>query len=414
MSHARASRRRTTGLLAAVGLAAAGLLPAVATAPAQAAPDGGFYTRPSPLPSAAAGTLIRKRSLTLGGPGAAAPPYRGWSVMYHSRDAHGRDIPVTGAVLVPTAAWTGGGPRPFVSYGVGTQGLGHQCAPSKQLAAGTEYEEPNLAAALQRGYGVAVTDYEGYVTGRTPTYVAGRSEAHTVLDAVRAARHVSGAGASRRTPVGLWGYSQGGGATAWAAALAPSYAPDVRLVGAASGGVPADLKAVGANLDGGPSGGLLGDSLVGLAAAYPGWADFDALVNQQGRQTTAQLKTECVGDTVAKHPFLSVRDLTKDHLTYDRFTALRGEAAILRTNNLRTSAPAPRVPVLQYHSSNDEIVPLAQARALHTTWCAKGVRTSMLLYPGEHVTGDTAGAPGALAFLGARFAGRPFTSTCPL
>ncbi len=235
-----------------------------------------------------------------------------------------------------------------------------------------------------------------------------------MLDAVRAARHLPGAGASRRTPVGLWGYSQGGGATAWAAALAPSYAPDVKLVGAATGGVPADLKAVGANLNGGPSGGLLGDSLVGLAAAYPGWANFDALSNAQGRQTAAALKTECVGDTITKHAFLDVQDLTKDHLTYEQFTALRGEAAILRTNDLGRSAPAPKVPVLQYHSAGDEIVPLAQARALHATWCAKGVRTSMVLYPGEHPTGDTAGAPGALAFLASRFAGQPFTSTCPL
>jgi pimeloyl-ACP methyl ester carboxylesterase len=408
------SRTSTAGLLAALGLGVTGLVVPVAAAPPATAATGGFYTPPSPLPSAAPGTVIRSRPLSLGAAGSAAPSYRGRTVMYHSRDAHGRDIAVTGAVLTPTAAWSGTGPRPYVSFGVGTQGLGHQCAPTKQIAAGTEYETPNLVAALQQGYGVAVTDYEGYVNGRTPTYVAGRSEAHTVLDAVRAARHLPGADATRRTPVGLWGYSQGGGATAWAAALAPSYAPDVRLVGAATGGVPADLKAVGANLNGGPSGGLLGESLVGLATAYPRWADFDALSNRQGRQTAARIKTECVGDNIANHPFLDVKDLTKDHLTYPQFTALPGEARILATNNLGRAAPAPKVPVLQYHSSNDEIVPLPQARALHQTWCARGVTTSMVLYPGEHLTGDTAGAPGALAFLAARFGGQPFVSSCPL
>ena len=321
---------------------------------------------------------------------------------------------MTGAVLTPTSAWSGAGPRPYVSFAVGTQGAGPQCAPSKQLAAGSEYETPNIVAALARGWGVAVTDYEGYVNGGTATYVAGRSEAHTVLDVVRAARQIRAAGASRSTPVGLWGYSQGGGATGWAAALAPQYAPEIKLVGSASGGVPSDLKAVGANLNGSLFGGLLGYSLVGFSAAYPSLAQFDAISNAQGKQVAAQLKTECVGDTTSKHAFLDVKDLTKQHLTFAQFSALPGEAKILAMNNLRTAAPAPKVPVLQYHSLGDEVVPLTQARQLHATWCAKGVKTSFTPYPGEHLTGDTAGAAAALAFLDGRFSGQPFVSTCPL
>lgn len=135
-----ASRRRLA--LATAGVAALGVLPATlagTAGPASASYTGThFYTPPSSLAKAAPGTIIRKRALTFGGPGAAAPPYRAWSVMYHSRDAHGRDIAVTGTVVRPSSAWTGGGRRPWVSYGVGTQGLGHQCSPSRQFAAGTE------------------------------------------------------------------------------------------------------------------------------------------------------------------------------------------------------------------------------------------------------------------------------------
>jgi hypothetical protein len=170
---------------------------------------------------------------------------------------------------------------------------------------------------------------------------------------------------------------------------------------------------VGANLNGGPRAGLLGYSLVGFSVAYPKLANFDGLTNARGRQVAAQLKTECVGDTAVKHAFLNIRDVTKQHLSYAQFVALPGEAQILRMNTLRTAAPAPRVPVLQYHSSNDEIVPLPQARQLHQTWCAKGVRTSFVVLPGEHLTGDSAGAPGALAFLTARFHGLPAVSSCP-
>src|SRR5207249_276174 len=133
---------------------------------------------------------------------------------------------------------------------VGTQGLGQQCAPSKQFVADTEQELEPVEALLGNGWGVAVSDYEGYTTGSAPTYVAGLSEAHTVLDMARAAAAVPGTGVSPATRWATMGYSQGGGASAWAASLAPSYAPDLTLITDVSGGVPADIQNVAESLDG--------------------------------------------------------------------------------------------------------------------------------------------------------------------
>lgn len=70
--------------------------------------------------------------------------------MYHSRSTAGADIAVTGTVLTPTSAWTGAGPRPVVGFAVGTQGPGPQCAPSKQLSAGSEYEDAPISQALHK------------------------------------------------------------------------------------------------------------------------------------------------------------------------------------------------------------------------------------------------------------------------
>lgn len=42
------------------------------------------------------------------------------------------------------------------------------------------------------------------------------------------------------------------------------------------------------------------------------------------------------------------------------------------------------------------LIPPVQAYALHQTWCAKGVRTTLVYYAGEHLTGDTAGAPASM------------------
>ncbi|CAM5636837.1 Triacylglycerol lipase OS=Streptomyces fumanus OX=67302 GN=GCM10018772_18640 PE=3 SV=1 [Streptomyces fumanus] len=90
-----------------------------------------------------------------------------------------------------------------------------------------------------------------------------------MLDAVRAARSLESASVTEDSPVGLFGYSQGGGATAAAAELQPSYAPDVELAGTYSGAPPADLTEVTEGIDGSDLAGALGWSLNGFLQTEP-------------------------------------------------------------------------------------------------------------------------------------------------
>ena len=90
-------------------------------------------------------------------------------------------------MIVPTAPWTGSGTRPVVDYAAGTQGLAASCAPSAQLAAGTEYETANIVALLKQGWAVVLTDYQGYTTGSQTLFGVGAAGGHAVLDAAKAA-----------------------------------------------------------------------------------------------------------------------------------------------------------------------------------------------------------------------------------
>ncbi len=119
-------------------------------------------------------------------------------MLYQSTDQHGKPDWVTGTVIVPTAKWSGKGERPVVTYAEGTQGLAHQCAPSLQIAEGTEYDGGAIIESLKKGYAVTVTDYQGYTNGSVPTYTAGKAEGQAVLDAVRAGRQIPGSGISSR------------------------------------------------------------------------------------------------------------------------------------------------------------------------------------------------------------------------
>ncbi len=406
-----------TPLLALPLLAAAVALPlpGALAAPAGRAPAAArdFYAPPAPLPHGKPGAVVRSRSVV---PqlGTGAPATKAWTVMYHSRDTAGRDIPVTGTVLVPEAAWTGTGPRPVVGFAVGTQGPGPQCAPSKQLATGNDYETSNIDQALRKGWAVAVTDYEGYTTGSRATYVVGRSEGHAVLDAVRAARDLPAAGIAPAAPVLLWGYSQGGGASAWATVLQPSYAPELRLVADASGGVPADSRAVGDSLNGNVGAAFLLYSVSGFGAAYPSQFPIEQHLNATGKQVLADVNTQCVTDSLGRYAFQDVSQYLKPGETTATFQAIPSVAKVLEANTLTTKSLLPEVPVFQYHGLGDEVVPLGQAMTLHSTWCAKGVTTVFQGFPGEHLTTNAQASGVAVQFLADRLAGTPVTGSCAL
>src|SRR5271170_2262080 len=78
---------------------------------------------------------------------------------------------------------------------------------------------------LDRGYVVAATDYPGLGTPEVHPYLVGESEAHAVLDSVRAARAIPEAAAGAR--FAAWGHSQGGQAALFTGIEASRYAPEL-------------------------------------------------------------------------------------------------------------------------------------------------------------------------------------------
>jgi secretory lipase len=112
-------------------------------------------------------------------------------ILYRSRNVQGAAIAVSGTVIVPNAAWTGGGTRPVAAYAPGTQGCGDQCAPSREMDAGSFDEGFAVTNLLARGWAVVVSDYPGHGTPGDETYNVGISERYAVLDAIRAASSTS-------------------------------------------------------------------------------------------------------------------------------------------------------------------------------------------------------------------------------
>jgi len=400
----RARGRRLTVILTATMTT---LLSAIA--PAHAAD---FYDPPSPLPPGHNGDIIRHEptQFYLDPTRLLPAPASAQRIMYRSTDTHGNPVAVTGTVLTPTAPWSGQGERPIVSYAAGTQGLGDSCAPSKNLAMGSEYEGPFIAGLLARGYGVVVTDYEGLGTPGLHTYVNRKAEGYAVLDAIRAAQRLPGDGLPSGGPVAIAGYSQGGGASAAAAELQPGYAPELDVKGAYAGAPPADLAAVAQHLDGSYAAGFLLFAVASVNYAYPELHITD-LLNDKGKQRAEQVQTECVADGLINNAFTQTKDLTGDGRPLTAYLGQQPYASVVAEQQIGLLKPA--VPVFVAHSSLDDIVPYPQGRAMAESWCKLGatVQFETLALP-THVLGYLNAYPEAFAWLDGRLGGAPATSNC--
>ena len=100
-----------------------------------------------------------------------------------------------------------------------------------------QFEFLLIAAAVAEGWAVSVPDHEGPQGMWGAPYEPG----YHVLDGLRAALNTERLGLSPSAPIGLWGYSGGGLASAWAAEMSGSYAPDLNIVGAVLGSPVGDL-----------------------------------------------------------------------------------------------------------------------------------------------------------------------------
>ncbi|MEU4659928.1 lipase family protein [Streptomyces sp. NPDC023723] len=391
-----------------------------------------FYTPPATLPEAN-GTLVRSEPLklalslpSLGGP----LPGKATRLMYKSTDTGGGPVAVTGAYLEPTAKWRGDGPRPLVVVAPGTMGQGDQCAASMGLehplslngeTVSVGYEDLSVYRLLARGVAVVVTDYAGLgATDRLHTYVNRVDEAHAVLDAVRAARSLAEASVTADSPVGLFGYSQGGGATAAAAELQPAYAPDVTLAGTYSGAAPADLTEVTEAIDGSDLAGALGWSLNGFLQTEPALRPIaDKYLNQAGRQALEDLSTMCVGDALFGYAFARSGSWTSTGQSLGDI--IRAEPALqsfLAEQRIGTRKPAG--PVRVATGTSDNLVPHGQTRQMAADWCALGgqVDYAPVLLPNvgdklvNHFGALLADQGAAISWLTDRLAGKPATSDC--
>ena len=404
--------KRLPALIAASVLAATALV-AASTSRATAFPEpenDPFYAVPANIASYADGAVIAARRIT-----AIAYllpiPADSWQILYKTNDAHGEPTATVTTLMVPRTAWRGPGTRPLISYQTAEDGVAGRCAPSYGLRGGllgtrtsADAESGLMVAALSNGWAVAAPDYEG----PDSQFLAGRMEGQAVLDGLRAALAFGPAGLAPRTRLGIWGYSGGAFATSIAGQLQSAYAPELNLSGVALGGVVAEIRRTIDAFSGSPVGGAIAMGVNGPLKAFPEY-DLGQYLSPAGRAKVAAASRDCIGDAVARYPFLSIQQIEAFPGALDAPPV----AHLLHANSPLGIPGTPTAPVYDYHATFDELAPVGPDRELVHRYCDAGQVVEHVEHPlAEHVSETVSGAPGALAFFSQRFAGQAPRNTC--
>ena len=366
-----------------------------------------FHEPPPGFQHATPGTVLRSRDVELGFLGVIPQRIRATQLLYRTIDRHGEPEACVTTVLVP-ANHSHRQPRHVVSYQCAIDAVSPRCFPSyalrrraKAVGSLAQFEYLLMAAAVAEGWVVSVPDHEGpdgmWGTPHEPGY--------RVLDGLRATLNFERFGLAADSRVGLWGYSGGGLASAWAAEVYADYAPELNVVGAVLGSPVGNLGNTFRRLNGTTYAALPALVVSALAKSFPGLAQVieehatdEGLAMLKGleRMTTAHALVRLFRtnmDDWVRPPLDQVLDMPEVREVFDA---------------IKLGGTVPTPPVLIVQAVHDSLIAVEDIDELADLYSVGGAR---LTYHrdmfSEHMLLHPMSAPMTLRWLTDRFAGRP-------
>ena len=366
-----------------------------------------FYQPPAGFQHACPGTVLRSRDVQLGFMGLIPQKVRATQLLYRTSDRHGQPEAAVTTVLVP-AGHIHRQRRHVVSYQCAIDAVSSRCFPSyalrrraKAVGSLAQLEYLLMAAAVAEGWVVSVPDHEGtdgmWGTPHEPGY--------RVLDGLRATLSFERFGLAGDSQVGLWGYSGGGLASAWAAEVHADYAPELNIVGAVLGSPVGDLSNAFRRLNGSVYAALPALVVAALAKSYPGLNRvIEEHATDQGKALLKRLERMTTGHAMVRLVKTDMDRLV--HPPLEHVLALPEVQEVFDSIRLGGTVPTPPVLIVQaVHDSIisvddiDELAHLYSEGGANVTYHRDRFSEHMLLHPMS--------APMALRWLIDRFAGRP-------
>jgi hypothetical protein len=368
--------------------------------------DDPFYDPPPGFQHSRPGTVLRSRDVELAFLGVIPQRITATQLLFRTTDMHGNADAAATTVIVP-AERAPETQTPVISYQCAIDAVTSRCFPSYALrrravapGAVAQFEFLLIAAALAEGWAVSVPDHEG----RKGMWGAPYEPGYHVLDGLRAALSTEWLGLALTAPIGLWGYSGGGLASAWAAEMSGSYAPDLNVVGAVLGSPVGDLGHTFRRLNGTYMSGLPALVVAALADIYPelnkiiqehATAEGKELLQRLHHMTTAEAVIRLVNkdmDDMVDVPLQQILDTPELKRVFD---------------DIKLGAAVPTPPVLIVQAVHDQLISVEDIDELADTYSAGGASVTYHrdLFS-EHMLLHPMSAPMTLRWLTDRFEGK--------
>ncbi len=367
--------------------------------------DDPFYSPPEGFETTSPGTVLRHREVEVALFGLIPQKVDAWQLLYRTTDLDGRAQVSVTTILMQQGS-VAKNPR-LLSYQCAIDAVSASCFPSYALQRGAkawgavpQFEFVIALHALRRGWVLSIPDHEG----QDGHWGSPREPGYCTLDAVRASLRFAPLGLSYDTSVGLWGYSGGGLATSWAAEMAPEYAPEIELVGAALGSPVGDPASTFTRLNATVHAGLPTLVVEGLRRTYPA---LDRIirehVNAEGLamlDSVDDLTTVVVVRKLARYDLDKYLDIPlADFLAIPEILEIFLEIQPGRT--------APSIPLLVVQAVHDQIIAVDDVDGQVDRYLDNGVHVTYLRDRlSEHLTLHPLSMPLTLDWLQDRFDGR--------
>lgn len=341
-----------------------------------------FYDEPPLRGDEAPGTLLKAKKFDVMFTGVKPGDVSAWKIMYVTENLDGsRDIS-TGVLMIPEDG-RDNATRPVVAYQEANDSVGPRCHPSSQWSGGALGDASAWSAlgplALMWGEGMAtvISDVGNDADPAPHGVFAGKYAGKALLNGVRAALDVDEAGLGEAPPIGIFGIAGGGVGGAFAAELAPTYAPELDIRATVLEGMVVDQRNFMRTAAGSIGSGFAFATLLGLEPQYPEMR-IDEKLNPAGKALADAWRGTCQNNYFLT-PFLPLETL---------FTSVENPADIADFQHVYddnrlgvTGTPDSKVLITSCGADDSfmSLVPAQDSRDLAETYRSRG--TEVLYRP---------------------------------
>ena len=341
-------------------------------------PGDPFYAEPKLKASDVPGTLLKAKKVDVQYTGVRPAHLDAWKTMFVTTDLQGRRDISTGIVMIPRDGKKNS-ERKVIGYQMANDSVGGNCHPSAMWTGADPMDGASasalgpLALMFDKGYAIVISDVGNNGDMSPHGVFAGRYNAMSTLDGLRATLGAPQIGLADDASIGLFGIAGGGVGIGFASELHEQYAPELNIRATVLEGMVVNYRNFIRTSDGSVGSGFAMATLLGLEPHYPEMK-INEKVNGAGRAVADVYRTQCQTPGYFTLPMVPLSTLFNGKNPAD----IPDFQHAFRDNLLGKGTPAEGNRTLIASCVADDspmsLVPAADSRKLARQWRSRGAK----------------------------------------